>query len=164
MKPFDKCKLRPREYIKKGWGMKLKKANPPFIRKGAHLHDPEEDLVGEVFVYHTSNPTPFKNPYEGRNPQFKVETVKVLYIAQDKKLSLHFHREKIEIFYLVKGRLEITLVSDGQEEIFEIHEGDSLFLPACVVHQMKGLEEENILLEVSTEDSPQDSYRIQKGD
>lgn len=164
MSPEDKSRIRPRMFVKKGWGKLFRKTTPPLIDFAGKDHDPENDLVGEVFVYHPVNHTPFNHVYYKHPTNFKVETVKILYIDKDKKVSLHFHISKREIFYLVKGELEVTLISDGQEDTISFKEGDTLCINPGMVHQMKGLEEENILLEVSTLDQASDSYRIKKGD
>lgn len=163
--PREKCLINPRVFIKKGWGIQLKQApTPPFINNKGEDRK-EEDLVGEVFVYHADkNPTPFNHTYFRHEPELGVKTVKVLYIAKDKKVSLHFHIKKREIFFLIKGSLEVVLISDGIKETFPLNEGDTLFIAPGMIHQMKGLEEENILLEVSSKDMASDSYRVEKGD
>lgn len=133
-----------REVVYKGWGGFRKKGIP--------------QSIGEVFAWH--------NPIDGKYPptNFQVGTVKVLYIEKNKKLSLHFHLEKTELFYMVEGSLEVVLVADGIEEKVFFEKGDAMIIEPGMVHSMKGLEENNILLEVSTVDYKYDSYRIKKGD
>jgi len=139
-------KLLPKRVcVNKGWGMTLP-YNP--------------GLTGEVFVYHEE--------LDGNNlkhPKFDVRTVKLLYVCQNKKGSLHFHKNKEEIFFCVKGSFEIKIVSkNAVVDYFKLEEGDSISIPPLTIHQIKGEGYINILLEVSTLDSPDDSYRIKKGD
>jgi mannose-6-phosphate isomerase-like protein (cupin superfamily) len=125
--------------IKKGWG-----------RKG--------DSVGEFFAYHIDQ--------EKDEHKIKVDTVKLLYMEKGKKLSRHFHKEKNEFFICVKGKFFVEFWID--EELSPISlvltKEQRLFVPQYMQHRMTGLDEENILLEVSTRDAPEDSYRIEKGD
>lgn len=141
---FGKIKLRKRDMIPKGWGA--------FIDKS------DFSKIGEILVWH--------NKYRFMSPQedFEVGTVKLLYIEKDKKFSLHFHVKKTEIFYCIKGSFLVRLIADGEEENILFEPGESMLILPGMVHQMTGLEEENILLEVSTVDKKYDSYRIQKGD
>lgn len=122
--------------IPKGWGGKTE------------MNGRVEGSVGEVIF----------------DPPFKIETTKLLYFAQGRRLSKHFHVQKSEIFYLVSGCLEVRLWDkDAEEHQIMMIPGDSLLIPPGLIHQMYG-EEESILLEVSTFDSLEDSYRIEKGD
>lgn len=93
-----------------------------------------------------------------------VETVKVLYFEKNKKCSLHYHQDKFEVFYMLHGSLMLELVWNGQHYFVEMIVGDYLTVPRNLIHQMTGLEETNILLEISTQDRDRDSYRISKGD
>lgn len=115
----------------------------------------EKYNIGEVFVYH--------EPFEKN--KIDVKTVKLLYIAKGKRLSRHYHVEKSEFFHLVKGELKIELWDkNGKLKEFNLFENEKMFVPTGQQHRMTGVGEENILLEVSTLDSPDDSYRIEKGD
>lgn len=76
--------------------------------------------------------------------------------------SLHMHRDKTETFYVVKGNFDIVLV-DMVEESFEtvwLREGQTLDIKPYLYHRIMGIREENVLLEVSTHDEPEDSYRF----
>lgn len=127
----------PITYIKKGWGRKC-------------------DGIGEIFAYHT----------EQEEQKINVETVKLLYMEENKKLSRHFHKIKDEFFYCVKGAFWVELWdSDGAKlHEFMMKPEDRVFIPKLLQHRMTGKSHENILLEVSTKDSSDDSYRIEKGD
>lgn len=72
------------------------------------------------------------------------------------------HRDKTETFYVVKGNFDIVLV-DMVEESFEtvwLREGQTLDIKPYLYHRIMGIREENVLLEVSTHDEPEDSYRF----
>lgn len=132
--------LPKRTTIKKGWG--------GFDQTG----------IGEVFVYHTEQ--------ENEMSKMNVETVKLLYIKKDKQLSFHYHSEKKEIFYMITGRIELLAAPKytGIGQKFFLQEGDTVLIEPGLIHSMKGLEEKNILLEVSTLDKLEDSIRLIKGD
>lgn len=136
-KLFSHCFLGGRKVVEKGWG-------------GTTI---DGRKIGEVFVYH--NPV-----VEG----FPVGTVKLLFIEQSKKLSLHFHIQKTEIFYCVCGEVEVTLIKDGETKIVTMKQHDAMIILPGMIHSMCGIGEQNILLEVSTLDYSCDSYRISKGD
>lgn len=137
---FKDCLVSKRKEIKKGWGS-------------------FEGGIGEIFAYHKED---FVNNAT-KNPTFDVGTVKLLYIAKDKRLSTHFHRDKKEIFFVAFGSLKVVLIRDGIEKELTLVPGDCIFIPPGLVHWMQGIEDQNILLEVSTLDKPEDSYRIVKG-
>jgi len=143
---FKKTILNSSRYVKKGWGYKLKH----FFSAGSKVLS----NIGEVFVYHKPDHQEILTP----------ETVKILYIDKNKTLSTHFHVKKTEIFYCVHGCFKITLISDGETKTFRFNQGQSMLIRPGMVHAIAGLDDKNILLEVSTLDTPEDSYRIKKGD
>lgn len=124
-----------------------------------------EELLGEyisktwgseTFLYH--NNKAFKAE------PFVCETVKLLTIEKEKNLSIHFHKEKVERFIMIHGAIEVTLIEDGIMETFLFQKGDPpLIIKPCLVHSMKGINDINYLIEVSTLDRVKDSYRITKG-
>lgn len=123
--------------IKKGWGRDL-------------------DGVGEIFAYHVD---------QEQNP-INVETVKLLYVKKDKRLSKHFHKLKDEFFICVKGEFYVELWDDDGTEFctFTLKSDQRVFIPKLLRHRLTGKAEENILLEVSTKSLEEDSHRIEKGD
>lgn len=92
------------------------------------------------------------------------DTVKVLYFEKGKKCSLHYHSSKFEIFVMLIGALDVNLVYDACSYSFVLREGENFVVPQNLIHQMTGLNDVNILLELSTKDRAEDSYRIQRGD
>ena len=71
------------------------------------------------------------------------------------RCSLHFHKDKDEVFYVTKGRVFLEL-GDG-ERIME--PGDHHHVPPGVEHRFWGLEDSEII-EFSTHHEDDDSYRV----
>ena len=114
------------------------------------LHVVPKGWGHELFCFHN------KEPFD-----IQVETIKTLNFDKGKKCSYHYHKNKEEYFVVLVGRFYIRL----EHESFEWGPSDGpLLIPPRTLHQMTGLEEKNILLEVSTLDDPGDSYRVEKGD
>lgn len=91
---------------------------------------------------------------------------KVLVFEKGKKCSFHYHIDKDEVFYLIKGKL-LLRISDEKDfntaEEFELNEGECFYIYPGLVHQMEALEDSD-LIEYSTEHRDSDSHRIVRGD
>ena len=76
--------------------------------------------------------------------------------------SMHFHKEKHETFYCMGGRFEIKLTKTEDGTVYSVFlkEGDTLTLEPLTPHQIIALENDSVLLEVSTPDSVEDNYRL----
>lgn len=146
----DPRKPNATTYVKKGWGIEgVERCN----EHQYSLHG----RCGEVYAWHY--------PDELKRHQFHAETVKILYFGLNKKLSLHVHRDKEELFTVALGNIEVTTIDkQGKKTVVILQAGDRIFIPQCMPHQMRGLNEKNILIEVSTLHHDEDSYRIEKGD
>jgi mannose-6-phosphate isomerase len=76
---------------------------------------------------------------------------KVLFVRAGESLSLQFHREKDELWYVQSGRAELEVVAVGeavlQREV--LRPGAALRFPPGTVHRVRALEDTTIL-EVST--------------
>lgn len=94
----------------------------------------------------------------------KLQTVKALYFNKGKKCSLHYHQSKFEVFHLLFGSLAVDLIWNAKEYSVLMKPGDSLLVERNLIHQMTGIDDMSILLEISTQDFSNDSYRIKKGD
>lgn len=130
-------------FVNKGWGVKSKI---------------DKDPVGEIVAYHSTED-------EGNvDGDFCSETVKVLYFEQGKRLSRHFHKNKSEIFLCALGTIELEIWDDQGPLVMTLVQGDRVYIPAKMQHRMRGIDSLNILVEISTLDTPEDSYRIEKGD
>ncbi len=82
---------------------------------------------------------------------------KKLVLRRGWRCSLHYHRVKDEVFYLIKGR--VLLEVDGNEHVMV--PGDHHHIPPKTVHRFSGLEDSEII-EFSTHHEDEDSYRLEK--
>jgi len=92
---------------------------------------------------------------------------KILHFNKDKQCSWHYHERKAETFHVLEGRFEVTIgwsknIEDAK--VLVLNPGESIDIPVGLNHRMKGLENVNKLLEVSTQHFETDSYRIERGD
>jgi len=91
---------------------------------------------------------------------------KLLYIAQERKCSWHYHKLKDETFYVQSGIIKV-LHSDGDDielaNITFLKKGDSFHVYRGLRHQMIAIEDTE-LFEFSTQHFEEDSYRVLKGD
>ena len=76
---------------------------------------------------------------------------KVLFVKAGQSLSLQFHREKDESWYVQSGRARLELGETGQEALDEevVMAGTCFHFPPGTVHRVTALEDTTIL-EVST--------------
>lgn len=82
------------------------------------------------------------------------------------KFSMHYHLVKDESWNVNRGRFLLryidTKTATMQEKILNI--GDNWHNPAGLPHQLEALEDNSIIVEVSTPDSVEDNFRIFPGD
>lgn len=90
---------------------------------------------------------------------------KILSFKEGKKFSLHYHLEKHETWYVIKGKLSLTWIDPivGKWDGFDLNVGDCVSIHQGVPHQLFAYEDSEVM-EVSTPHKDSDSYRIQKGD
>jgi mannose-6-phosphate isomerase len=76
---------------------------------------------------------------------------KLLFVRAGRSLSLQFHREKDESWYILEGRAEIELGEAGQAVLQAeiVGPGAAFRFPPGTVHRVRALEDTTIL-EVST--------------
>lgn len=90
---------------------------------------------------------------------------KLLKFNKGARFSMHFHAKKDESWYVLSGKFEVrsilTLDASICTEILE--EGSVWRNEPLEPHQLICLEE-GIIIEVSTPDSVEDNYRVEKGD
>ena len=83
-----------------------------------------------------------------------------------KKMSMHFHKEKHESWFVNQGRFKLRYL-DTQTATpmeVEIKAGDTCTNTPLMPHQLEALEDNSSITEVSTPDSIEDNYRIAPGD
>tara|TARA_R100000152_G_C6781999_1_gene217922 strand:+ start:3017 stop:3364 length:348 start_codon:yes stop_codon:yes gene_type:complete len=91
---------------------------------------------------------------------------KLLFFEKGKKCSYHYHKIKVETFYLQSGKMLIKYGNiDDIDVAFEklLTPGDVFEIPRGRRHQMIALEDSE-LFEFSTQHFEDDSYRAVKGD
>lgn len=75
---------------------------------------------------------------------------KVITIHEGKRLSLQYHREKVESILVIEGRLLLHLEGDdGDIEIHTLEEGDFAHIPRGRTHRFEAAVDTR-LIEVST--------------
>ena len=103
----------------------------------------------------------------------KLFAGKLLTVQKGCYCSLHSHPIKIEEFYVLKGSFEVQLLEgiaisetsakptpNAKIKTVFLKKGDSLFINNGLFHRFIGTGSENIIIEVSTEDSSNDNVRI----
>lgn len=93
--------------------------------------------------------------------------VKILTIDFKKNCSFHFHRNKAEIFFVMKGEIyfEWKDTETGETEQQTLMVGDSVYIPPGCPHRFSGSDPDgSVFLEASTFHEDSDSYRIFPGD
>ena len=90
---------------------------------------------------------------------------KLLQFNAGGKFSMHFHVEKLETWYVTKGKLKLTWIDtrNAERHIIELNVGDIIEVEQFTPHQLEALEESEIF-EISTTHYDYDSYRVEKGD
>tara|TARA_B100001287_G_scaffold276744_1_gene289128 strand:- start:8664 stop:9032 length:369 start_codon:yes stop_codon:yes gene_type:complete len=82
------------------------------------------------------------------------------------KFSMHFHKEKDESWYVLNGSFTLHTL-DTKTADMETHiltKGETWRNTPLLPHQLIAMEDNSIIIEVSTPDSVEDNYRIFKGD
>ena len=82
------------------------------------------------------------------------------------KFSMHFHKEKDESWYVLNGSFTLHTL-DTKTADMETHiltKGETWRNEPLLPHQLIAMEDNSIIIEVSTPDSVEDNYRIFKGD
>jgi mannose-6-phosphate isomerase-like protein (cupin superfamily) len=76
---------------------------------------------------------------------------KILFVRAGEALSLQFHREKEESWYVLSGRAEVEVgaVGDAVLKVEVLKPGEALHFPPGTVHRVRALEDTQIL-EAST--------------
>ena len=91
---------------------------------------------------------------------------KLLHLDEGKKCSWHYHENKHETFYLLKGSVVVTYGTDNDKA----HADSIILLPGGVFEVPIGLRhqvyarEDSVLIEFSTHHEDSDSHRIEQGD
>ena len=81
------------------------------------------------------------------------------------KFSMHFHSKKDETWYVMSGKFIVEYIDTRTSQIHavELNPEDTWHNPVLLPHRLICIEAGTIL-EVSTEDSIADNYRVMPGD
>lgn len=85
--------------------------------------------------------------------------LKYLVFTEGKRFSYHYHKLKRELWHCIIGGFDMRL--DGEDGM--LLGGGKIEIPQNQIHQLVA-NSPSIIVEVSTTDFPEDSYRIAKGD
>jgi len=90
---------------------------------------------------------------------------KLLKFNKDAKFSMHFHAVKDETWYVLSGKFIVKCIDTDTASTFQkdLNPGDTWHNTPLMPHQLICVEEGTII-EVSTPDSVEDNYRVEKGD
>lgn len=90
---------------------------------------------------------------------------KLLNFNTGAKFSMHMHKEKDETWHVLSGSFIVRWIDTKTADINieTIQKGDTWHNPPMLPHQLICIEEGSIV-EVSTPDSVEDNYRVEKGD
>jgi mannose-6-phosphate isomerase-like protein (cupin superfamily) len=82
------------------------------------------------------------------------------------KFSMHFHNNKDESWYVQKGSFKLRLIDTRNASITEtiLETGSTWRNQPLLPHQIEALEDDSVIIEVSTQDSVEDNYRVFPGD
>lgn len=90
---------------------------------------------------------------------------KILEFKKDASFSFHYHDNKSESFFLLKGKMLFSYIDLNNADLkqIEIWPGTVIHIPRGNPHKLNAIEESTII-EFSTHHDDSDSYRIAKGD
>lgn len=90
----------------------------------------------------------------------------LVFERQGAKFSMHFHKDKDETWFVNEGSFKLIYCDTSKSEYHEkiLKKGDVWRNPPLLPHQLIALEDNSVIIEVSTPDSVEDNYRIAPGD
>lgn len=90
---------------------------------------------------------------------------KIMHFNESAKFSMHFHKEKMETWYVLSGEFIVEYIDtkNASSHSVELHVGDTWHNDPLLPHRLICIKSGDIL-EVSTPDSIEDNYRVLPGD
>lgn len=90
---------------------------------------------------------------------------KLLNFNRGHKCSMHMHKIKDETWHILSGSYIVRWIDTNTADVnvATLEKGDTWHNPPMVPHQITCIKEGTIV-EVSTADSVEDNYRVEKGD
>lgn len=91
---------------------------------------------------------------------------KLIHDKANSKGSMHFHMKKHETFYVEQGLFKIWWIEtkDASKHCETLFPGDTWVNEPGRPHQIEALEDNSVIIEVSTTHYDNDSYRVMPGD
>lgn len=89
---------------------------------------------------------------------------KILRFDKGQKFSAHYHIDKQESFYILKGKVKFNWfnLENADRKTKTLMENDVVHIPRNCPHQIEAIVDSTII-EISTHHEDSDSYRIEKG-
>lgn len=89
---------------------------------------------------------------------------KLLHFVQNEMSSMHFHAEKTETFFVLSGEFIIVTINtkDASKKETYLKQGDKMDIAKFQPHKIIAVSGGDIV-EVSTHDDEDDSYRVEAG-
>jgi mannose-6-phosphate isomerase len=84
---------------------------------------------------------------------------KILFIKNDHRLSLQYHKQKDETFYCLKGRATLIIKNDRMTNILPLVPDCSYHIEPMTIHRLEAIED-TTLVEVSTPEA-EDVVRVE---
>lgn len=98
--------------------------------------------------------------FEAHIVNHKDYCLKYLVFDKGASFSYHYHKIKKELWHCLMGKFKCLLTTEDGNDIFRyFHKGNILELPPHTIHQLYAIEN-SIIVEVSTTDFKEDSYRL----
>ena len=81
------------------------------------------------------------------------------------KSSMHFHKDKTETWFCLRGAVMVDLIdlSDASKSKVYVTQGGIFHIDPMTPHQVTCTEDDTVILEASSKDTPEDNYRILPG-
>jgi len=91
---------------------------------------------------------------------------KILHFKAKGEMSTHYHIDKSETWYILKGNFYVSGIhpDTAEEYYFNATEGDIIDIKRGTIHSLRCESESGDIMEVSTPDDSEDNYRVYKGD
>lgn len=88
--------------------------------------------------------------------------LKYLVFKNKSKSSMHFHMNKHETWKVVVGSFQVHVLDmkDCSITTHVLNTGDTWINEPMKAHQLESLEDDSIIMEVSTSDSIEDNYKV----
>jgi len=83
---------------------------------------------------------------------------KLLILDYGKRCSVHYHKNKDETFYILKGKVLMETWKNNQFEERVMNEKESIRIKKYIKHRFSGLKD-SVIIEISTHHEDEDSHR-----